>query len=459
MVRAMDVIKVWIKICAIFIILIVTRSAYGRESRITEIRSWAAGEYTRIVFDLDAPVTYKATEDNKSHCINIDFSECINATSRNSFTINDDLVKGLFLKKSNNKKTTAQIKLCHNTDYKIFTLLKYRNKPDRVVIDISNPKFHNKEEEILQTIQNQKENNWIIVIDPGHGGEDPGAIVKRRYKEYKEKDIVLNVARELKAYLDLEPNIKAYLTRTGDYYLPLKKRVEIAHKYQADLFVSLHVNASKKSSAYGASVYYLSQKGVSDKASQLLANRENASDLIGGVDLSQEEDDYLSSILIDLAQTYTLNESITLGQVVLDCLLAIEDIKKDGPDGLKCGNFAVLKSPSIPSILIELSYLTNNKDLKLLTNKKYQGQMGQHIAMGIKKSLNARPQNIHQAPHKVAKTHATQEKYKVHTVKKGENLWRLATYYKVNLSYLMSVNNIKDSSHIRIGQKLKIPIL
>ncbi|MGA1824780.1 MAG: N-acetylmuramoyl-L-alanine amidase [bacterium] len=447
--------KTFLKIIAIFIVVLVTECAYGNTSKITEIRSWAAGEYTRIVFDLDAPVHYTAQRDPQSHCITINFSGCVNTTGKKSFTIDDDLVRELVVQNCQDQTIKAHIRLTEDTEYKIFSLLKYRNKPDRIVVDIDNPTFHHKEEKILNTIQNQKQDNWIVVIDPGHGGEDPGAIVQRKYRE---KDIVLAVAKELKMYLDLEPDIKAYLTREGDYYLPLKKRVDIAHKYQADLFVSLHVNASKKPSAHGASVYYLSEKGVSDKASKLLANRENAADLIGGVDLSHEKDDYLSSILIDLAQTYTLNESIGLGQMVLDSLLSINKIRKDGPNALKCANFAILKSPSVPSVLIELSYLTNKKDLKLLTNKEYQEQMGFSIAMGIKKALQAKPRDNHPA-HTIAKSDDRGQQYKIHTVSKGENLFRIATRYNVKLSYLMSVNNIKDSSHIRIGQKIRIPAL
>ena len=445
--------KTFIILFLFFTIFLVNSTLHAHITKITEIRSWDSGEYTRIVFDLNSSVKFQAKKNyNKPISINITLSQCINATGKNSFKIVGELAERITVKRLKNSQVKVYVILNQDTEYKIFSLSKFRNKPDRLVIDIANPDYHNNEQRIINTINTQKEQNWIIVIDPGHGGEDPGAIGKGKCME---KDIVLAVGKKLKTCFDSEPNIKAYLTRTGDYFIPLRKRVEIAHKYHADIFISLHANACKKPQKSGASVYYLSKKGASDKASQLLAKLENASDLIGGVNLELENDDYLGSILIDLAQTHTLNRSISAGEVILENISSIKGIRKDGKSALKCANFAVLKSPKIPSVLVELSYITNSHDLKLLTNKENQKVISQKIASGVQQLLKGWVKDTPNYAKTAQKIDNTQ--YKIHTVKKGETLWRIAHNYGLKLSYLKTINGIKDGSHISAGQRLKIP--
>ena len=216
-----------------------------------------------------------------------------------------------------------------------------------------------------------------IVLDPGHGGEDPGAI--GRGGSY-EKNVTLEVARRLKAKIDAEPNMRSMLTRDGDYFIPLHQRVQKARRVQADLFVSVHADAFIKPTARGSSVFVLSENGASSSAARWLAQRENAADLIGGVNLDVK-DPHLARTLLDLSQTATLNDSLKLGKAVLGELGGVNTLHK--PHVEQAG-FAVLKAPDIPSILIETAFISNPDEERRLNDDAYQEKMAEAILRGIK---------------------------------------------------------------------------
>ena len=323
---------------------------------------------TRIVFDLSKAIQYKDTLFNNKQLFLLEIFNCKNWSKQTNVTCDTKVVKNIQIKENNNKSTTIQISIKNLQNYKIFPLKPFKNKPHRLVIDF----FPKKNSKISSNVNIQIEiKRKIVVIDPGHGGQDPGAI---GYRGIKEKDIVLRIAKNLQSLInETLPNVQAYLTRKGDYYIPLRDRVKFAHQYKADVFISLHINASRKKRVEGASVYYLSEMGASDKAADLLAKRENESDLIAGIKFS--EDKLLNTILIDLVQTYTINESVKLCQFMLNGLI------EEGfyNEGIKCANFAVLKSPSIPSILLEIGYITNIKDAKKINNPKYQKKIAKKL--------------------------------------------------------------------------------
>jgi len=216
-----------------------------------------------------------------------------------------------------------------------------------------------------------------IVLDPGHGGEDPGAI--GRGGTY-EKNVTLQVARRLKAKIDAEPNMRSVLTRDGDFFIPLNQRVQKARRVQADLFVSVHADAFVKPTARGSSVYVLSENGASSSAARWLAQRENAADLIGGVNLDVK-DANLARTLFDLSQTATINDSLKLGRAVLGELGGVNTLHK--PHVEQAG-FAVLKAPDIPSILVETAFISNPDEEKRLNDEAYQDKMAEAILRGIK---------------------------------------------------------------------------
>ncbi len=223
-----------------------------------------------------------------------------------------------------------------------------------------------------------------VAIDAGHGGEDPGA--KGANGSY-EKHITLAISKKLKALLDKEPNMRGVLTRDGDYFIPLNGRVNKARKMQADLFVSIHADAFTRPEARGSSVFALSERGATSASARYLAQKENESDLIGGVSLNVQ-DPHLARTLLDLSQTATINDSLKLGKAVLGNIGTINKLHK--PHVEQAG-FAVLKSPDIPSILVETAFISNPEEERKLNDPAYQDQMARMIFDGIKKYFASNP--------------------------------------------------------------------
>ncbi|HNV88388.1 MAG TPA: N-acetylmuramoyl-L-alanine amidase [Methylotenera sp.] len=223
-----------------------------------------------------------------------------------------------------------------------------------------------------------------IAIDAGHGGEDPGA---RGANGSHEKNITLAIARKLKEKIDAEPNMRGVLTRDGDYFIPLHTRVVKARKFKADLFVSIHADAFTNPAARGSSVFALSEKGATSASARYLAKKENESDLIGGVSLD-DKDPVLAKTLLDLSQTATINDSLKLGKAVLR---HIGEVNKLHKPRVEQAGFAVLKSPDIPSILVETAFISNPEEERKLNNSDHQDKLVDSILSGIKKYFASNP--------------------------------------------------------------------
>jgi N-acetylmuramoyl-L-alanine amidase len=223
-----------------------------------------------------------------------------------------------------------------------------------------------------------------LVVDAGHGGEDPGA---RGRRGSREKNVTLTIARKLKAIIDTEPNMRAVLTRDGDYFIPLQVRVQKARRVHADLFVSVHADAFVKPHARGSSVFALSERGATSTAAKWLAKRENDADLIGGVNLDVK-DRYLAMTLADLSLTAQINDSLKLGKAVLTELGGVNALHKDD---VEQAGFAVLKAPDIPSILVETAFISNPDEEHKLNDEAYQETMAQAIFKGIKRYFAKNP--------------------------------------------------------------------
>lgn len=219
---------------------------------------------------------------------------------------------------------------------------------------------------------------FTVVLDPGHGGEDPGAIgASGSY----EKNVTLSIARRLKRQIDAQPNMRAVLTRDGDYFVPLHQRVARARRVRADLFVSIHADAFVRPEANGSSVYVLSERGASSSAARWLAQKENDADLVGGVNLSRQEG-HLARTLLDLSQTATINDSFKLGRAMLGELGTINRLHK--PEVEQAG-FAVLRAPDIPSVLVETAFISNPQEERRLNDEAYQDKMATALMRGIKR--------------------------------------------------------------------------
>ena len=251
------------------------------------------------------------------------------------------------------------------------------------------PSANSQENPVKDEIKNKSpDSNGLrlitIAIDAGHGGEDPGA---RGATGSREKDITLAIAKKLKAKIDEEPNMRGVLTRDGDYFIPLHGRVVKARKLQADLFVSVHADAFTNPAARGSSVFALSEKGATSASARYLAKKENESDLIGGVSLNVK-DPVLARTLLDLSQTATINDSLKLGKAVLGHIGEINNLHKSH---VEQAGFAVLKSPDIPSILVETAFISNPEEERKLNDDEYQDKLVSSILSGIKKYFASNP--------------------------------------------------------------------
>ena len=223
-----------------------------------------------------------------------------------------------------------------------------------------------------------------ITLDPGHGGEDPGAIGKGGSYE---KNVTLAVAKRLKARIDAEPNMRAVLTRDSDFFVPLQMRVQKARRVQSDLFLSIHADAWIKPDARGSSVFVLSERGASSTQARLLAQRENDADLVGGVNLGAK-DLFLARTLLDLSQTATINDSLKLGKYLLGELGGVNTLHKNH---VEQASFAVLKAPDIPSALIETAFISNPDEERRLNDDAYQDKLAEAIVRGVRQYFIKHP--------------------------------------------------------------------
>jgi N-acetylmuramoyl-L-alanine amidase len=349
--------------------------------RILEIRQWAAPDHSRVVVDLEGSPAYEILPAADPLTFEILLPRAALAKGRQEISVSDQIIRRIVAEPAEKEGTRISLALTKPGRANVFTLKPYQDKPDRLVIDIYRPDLEEKEKAERKGSQELKgKKTRIVVIDPGHGGEDPGAIGPNGTRE---KEVVLAVARKLQKALDETGEFKAFLTRRGDYFVALYDRVRIAMEYGADLFISLHANGNISRSVRGTSVYCLSPKGASDKAAQLLAQKENASDIVGGAAAGSARRD-LDSILFDLELTHTINESLQLGGILLGELRQVNLVQTPHP---LQGGFAVLRAPSFPSILVELAYVTHPVEEKNLKREKFQNEAALAIVSGVKKFL------------------------------------------------------------------------
>ena len=302
-------------------------------------------------------------------------------------TAEDPYISGLRV--ARNRPGVIRVVLDLKADVKpqVFALKPIGEYGHRLVLDIYPAVAIDPLAALIQDAQKEKPKVArlaTIVIDPGHGGEDPGALGRHGSRE---KDVTLTIARRLKALVDAEPNMRAVLTRDGDYFLALHERVDKARKVRADLFVSIHADAFVKPHARGSSVFALSERRATSEAARWLARKENEADLIGGVNLDVK-DRYLAQTLLDLSQTATIDHSLRLGNSVLRRLGGVNTLHKPQ---VEQASFAVLKAPDVPSILVETAFISNPEEEKRLNDESYQDRLARAILQGIRDYVAKQP--------------------------------------------------------------------
>ncbi len=423
--------------------LAISAVAAAPSSEIQGLRVWTDPEKTRAVFDLSDRTSYKLFELKNPDRVVLDLELAELKSNPKLDPKTAGIIKAVRYGKPENGKLRVVLDLVNSANPRSFLLAPIGEYGHRLVIDLYPQGKPLKETPAtsIKTMKNNPDRDVIIAVDAGHGGEDPGAIGASKSRE---KDITLQISRELKKAIDARPGMRAVLVRDGDYYIPLRQRFAKARKARADMFVSVHADAFHKRNVSGSSVFVLSRRGASSEAARWLAKKENQSDLVGGVTL-EDKDNVLASVLLDLSQNATMEAS---GHAATQVFQSLRKFGKTHKKQVEHAAFVVLKSPDVPSMLIETGYITNPSEEKKLKNRKHQKSLAAAIANGIEQHFQQKP-----LP---GTWIAANRKVSRHIVARGDTLGGIAQRYNISLSKLRQVNSLKSDS-ISIGKELLIP--
>lgn len=384
-------------------LLSVTKVGFAASSHVVAIRIWPSSTYSRITVESNTALKYKQFALSNPERVVIDIENIhLNRVLKGVGELvrsDDPYIKNARVGQFDGNTVRLVLELKRNVTPKVFTLAPVAGIKNRLVVDLypaAGGRYDNADDPLLALLEDYNKGNLessqpaaaplpgragkdrpiVIMLDPGHGGEDPGAIGKNKTRE---KDVVLKIARRLKQLIDKEANMRAYMTRNEDVFIPLKVRVAKARKQRADLFVSIHADAFTNRAARGSSVFALSTKGATSTAAKFLAQTQNESDLIGGVSMSGDR--YLDHTMFDMVQSLTINDSLKFGKEVLSRMGRINHLHKKTVDQ---AGFAVLKAPDIPSILVETAFISNLEEERKLRTTRFQHQVADAILAGIK---------------------------------------------------------------------------
>jgi len=410
---------------------------------VENIRIWSESEKTRVVLDLSNPADHNIFTLRGPDRLVIDLKDGRLAEALLAMPQGKGSVRSIRSAVRADGQLRVVLDLNEVIRSRSFTAGPNSQYGDRLVIDLQRTGS-------LRTVKRASEGynpgrDIVIAVDPGHGGYDPGAVGKARTRE---KDVALAISRALVTRINAEPGMKAILIRNGDYYVDHRKRMDIARKNKSDLFVSIHADSVDDRRPAGTTVYALSLKGASDEAARELAKRENSS--VGGVSLD-DKDDVLASVLLDLSQNAALSASLDVGDDVIKELARIGKVHRRK---VQTAGLIVLKSPDMPSILIETGFISNPSEEKRLKSSKHQGRVADAVLAGIRRyfyenpppdtriAMDTRREPIRQVSHVIAR---------------GDTISEIAQRYKVSVAAIRRANNLSNDN-IRVGQKLSIPI-
>ena len=411
---------------------------------IESVRLWRAPDKTRLVLDLSSTVEHNIFSLQNPNRLVVDLSDSRIKTTFEGLELRNTPIAGIRAAVRNKTDVRVVLDLSGTVSPKSFTLPANEQYSNRLVIDL----FDNKRviSRTLDELVKKKDRRIIVAIDAGHGGEDPGALGPRRVRE---KVVVLQLAKKIKKLFDGNPNFQGELVRSGDYYLAHRKRTQIARDKQADFFISIHADAFTDPSAHGASVYALSTTGATSEQARYLADKENRADLIGGASsLSLDgRDEVLAGVLLDLSMNATLRRSLDAGSYVLKNMGTVARLHKKK---VEQAGFLVLKSPDIPSLLLETGFISNPNEAQKLSTSGYQNIMAQAIFEGIEQYFldNPPPGTL------LAKNGNRVDR--IYVVAPGDTLSEIAVRFNVSMRKIKSYNKM-SSNRIRVGKKIKIP--
>lgn len=452
---------------------LVSLAVYAAAPQVSSIRLNSSPENTRIVFDMTDAVPYEIFSLANPNRLVVDFKTPTWKAKLPKPDNQSSLISGVRAALHDKNKWRVVLDLKQNVNYESFVLPRSQGNPPRLVVDltavnktpvknvavpvkeakpIQEAKKVNTEKPNTASISHSKPKiteaslkgatrDIVVVLDPGHGGKDPGAVGPAGTLE---KHLVLSISRQIAERINAKPGFRAVLTRNGDNFLPLRRRMDVARDESADLFMSVHADGFHDARVRGASVFVLSDRGASSELALWLAERENRSDLVGGVALN-DKDDVLASVLLDLSQSATMDSSLDVGGSILKQMGRVSRLHKSY---VESAGFVVLKSPDIPSVLVEMGFLTNPDEERNLLSRDHQRKISQAIADAVHHYFSKNPP--------IGTYLALQEpKGMTHTVKSGETLSEIAVRYGVSANAIRSRNQLKTDS-IFVGQELAI---
>lgn len=416
--------------------------AAGFAAEVEGLRVWSSPERTRTVLDLNGPVDYRLFTLEDPHRVVVDLRDSRLESELEAGANAGDLLRRVRTGRRSGGDLRVVFDLGAAVNPKSFLLAPAKQYGHRLVVDL-----RRRDDGPAQPVKTAESVNGggardvVVAVDAGHGGEDPGAIGPSGLKE---KNVVLDIARRLARLIEDKPGMAAVLIRDGDYYVPLRERFQKAREHKADYFLSMHADAFYERSVRGSSVYVLSEKGASSEAARWLAQRENQADLVGGVRLD-DKDEVLASVLLDLSQSAAMDASTMAAKRVLASLKTVGAVHKHN---VEKANFMVLKSPDVPSLLVETAFISNPQDERRLKRPQHRQKIARAVGNGLfAHVVKAPPPGTWLARHDVDAKHV---------VARGETLSGIAERYDVNLTTLRAANDI-NGDHLRAGAVLTIP--
>jgi N-acetylmuramoyl-L-alanine amidase len=405
-------------------------------SDILGMRLWHAPDKTRLVLDLSAVVGYRAFELQDPDRVVIDLEDATLRVAIPDSEKNGPLLQSIRFGQPRAGIQRVVLDLVVPVRFHSFVLPPSEPYGHRLVIDLF--RRNRQASQTTMAAPATREADYLVVVDPGHGGEDPGAVGG---KGTREKKVVLSIAQRLVKLINSDGRMRAELTRKGDYYVSLRGRIGIAMKRKADLFVSVHADAARRRNAHGASVFVLSKKGASSEMGKWLAQRENATDLTGGIDIGEQEP-FVQKAMLDMGLDWKVKESMELASRILDQLKRVGSVHSER---VERAGFVVLKSIDIPAVLVETGFITNRGEEKLLRTTLHQERVAGAVYRGLQHYCNGDPRCPRPASGQ-----------RTYVVRKGDSLSLIAARYGLTIGRLQRANNL-NSTVLQVGQRLQIP--
>jgi N-acetylmuramoyl-L-alanine amidase len=438
-----------IRVIVLALGLVCAAVAVAGPVRVDAVRIATRADQTRVALDLSSPGEHAVFTLSNPDRIVIDLkSGRLNSTAL-PLPNGQGVVRRIRGANRDDGSVRVVLDLARPVEPKSFLVAANGRQSDRLVIDLGpgvlDAPLSPAPAEPSVPLLPSRSRDLVIAIDAGHGGKDPGA---RGPNGAREKDVVLQISRRLAAAIEAEPGMRAVLTRSGDAFVPLRTRMERARQAEADLFLSIHADAFRDRRVRGTTVYALSNKGASDEASRRLAERENEA-LVGGVSLA-DKDQMLASVLLDLSQNASLSASIDVGDQILAQIGQFGRLRKRS---VQQAPFLVLKSPDVPSLLIETAFISNAEDERNLSSSQYQQRLAGAILGGVRDYFYANP-----PPGTMVAELARRDggSSRQHVIRRGDTLGEIADRYKVSVRQIRAVNGL-NNDRIRVGQVLTIP--